>query len=100
MSCAQPLRKTRSSISRKICYIKSGFQILYTVEKLGHYFRGNFRLCKNIINFKRKKKGVRRIRNRTDFGGKTCKQGRAQRSEKANKHANPHNNLRLLRVVS
>ena len=81
MSCAQPLRKTHCSISRKICYIKSGFQILYAVEQSGHYFRGNFRLC-NLINFKREKKGVRRIRNRTDSGGKTCKRGRAERSEK------------------
>ena len=33
MTCAQLSTKTRSSISRKICHVKSGFQILYAVEQ-------------------------------------------------------------------
>ena len=30
--------KTRTSISQKICYVKSGFQILYAVEQLSSQF--------------------------------------------------------------
>ena len=33
MTCAQRQTKTRTSISRKICYVKSRFQILYAVEQ-------------------------------------------------------------------
>ena len=36
MTCAQLRRKTRTSISRKICYVKTGFQILYAVEQFIH----------------------------------------------------------------
>ena len=28
-----------TSISRKICYVKSGFQILYTVEQISSLFQ-------------------------------------------------------------
>ena len=38
MICAQLRRKTRSSISRKICSVKSGFQILYAEEQLSSPF--------------------------------------------------------------
>ena len=34
MTCAQPRTKTRTSISRNICCLTSGFQILYAVEQL------------------------------------------------------------------
>ena len=37
MTCAQ-WTKTRTSISRKICCVKSGFQILYTVEQFSSLF--------------------------------------------------------------
>ena len=33
MTCAQLRTKTRTSVSPKICYVKSGFQILYAVEQ-------------------------------------------------------------------
>ena len=33
MTCAQPRTKTRTSISRNICCLTSGFQILYAVEQ-------------------------------------------------------------------
>ena len=33
MTCAQLRTKTRTSISREIFYVKSGFQILYAVER-------------------------------------------------------------------
>ena len=39
MTCAQLRRKTRTSISRKICYVKTGFQILYAVEQFIHLFQ-------------------------------------------------------------
>ena len=39
MACAQLRTKTRTSISRKICYVKSGFQILYAVEQFIHLFQ-------------------------------------------------------------
>ena len=38
MTCAQLRTKTRTSISRKICCIKSGFQILYAVEQFSSLF--------------------------------------------------------------
>ena len=38
MTCAQLRTKTRTSMSRKICYVKSGFQILYAVEQLRSLF--------------------------------------------------------------
>ena len=38
MTCAQLRTKTRTSISRKICYVKSGFQILYAVEQFSSLF--------------------------------------------------------------
>ena len=39
MTCAQLWTKTRTSISREICCVKSGFQILFAVEQLVHYFQ-------------------------------------------------------------
>ena len=38
MTCPQLRRKTRTSISRKICCVKSGFQILYAVEQFSSLF--------------------------------------------------------------
>ena len=38
MTCAQLQTKTLTSICRKICYVKSRFQILYAVNSLRHYF--------------------------------------------------------------
>ena len=38
MACSQLRTKTRTSISQKICYVKSGFQILYAVEQLSSQF--------------------------------------------------------------
>ena len=38
MTCAQLRTKTRTSISREICYVKSGFQILYAVERFSSLF--------------------------------------------------------------
>ena len=38
MTCAQLRKKTRTSISRKICCVKSGFQILYAVEQFSLLF--------------------------------------------------------------
>ena len=38
MICAQLRAKTRSSIPRKICSVKSGFQILYAEEQLSSPF--------------------------------------------------------------
>ena len=38
MTCAQLRTKTRTSTSRKICYVKSGFQILYAVEQFSSLF--------------------------------------------------------------
>ena len=43
MTCAQLRTKTQISISRKMRYIKSRFQILYAVNS-----QGNFRLCNRI----------------------------------------------------
>ena len=34
MICAQLRTKPRTSISRKTCYVKWGFQILYAVEQI------------------------------------------------------------------
>ena len=41
MSCEQLQTKTRTSISRKIRSIKSGFQILYSVEQFSPMFSKN-----------------------------------------------------------
>ena len=38
MTCAQLRTKTQTSISRKICCVKLGFQILYAVEKFSSLF--------------------------------------------------------------
>ena len=38
MTCTQLRTKTRTSISRKICYIRSRFQILYAVEQFSSLF--------------------------------------------------------------
>ena len=38
MTCAQLRAKTQTSISQKICYVKSGFQILYAVEQFSSLF--------------------------------------------------------------
>ena len=38
MTCAQLRTKTRTSISRNICCVKSGFQILYAVEQFSSLF--------------------------------------------------------------
>ena len=38
MTCAQLWTKTRTSISRKNCCVKSGFQILYAVEQFSLLF--------------------------------------------------------------
>ena len=38
MTCAQLRTKTRTSISRKICRVKLGFQILYAVEQFSSLF--------------------------------------------------------------
>ena len=38
MTCAQLQTKTRTSISRKIRCVKSGFQILYAVEQFSSLF--------------------------------------------------------------
>ena len=38
MICAQFRTKTRSSIPRKICSVKSGFQILYAEEQVSSPF--------------------------------------------------------------
>ena len=38
MACAQLRTKTRTSISQKSCYVKSGFQILYAVEQFSLLF--------------------------------------------------------------
>ena len=38
MTCAQLRTKTRTSISRKICRVKLGFQILYAVEQFSSRF--------------------------------------------------------------
>ena len=38
MTCPQLRTKTRTSISRKFCCIKSGFQILYIVEQFSSLF--------------------------------------------------------------
>ena len=38
MAYAQLRRKTRTSISQKFCYVKSGFQILYAVEEFSLLF--------------------------------------------------------------
>ena len=38
MTCAQLRTKTRTSISRKIGCVKSGFQILYAVEQFSSLF--------------------------------------------------------------
>ena len=38
MTCAQLWTKTRTSISRKICCVKSEFQILYAVEQFSSLF--------------------------------------------------------------
>ena len=49
MTCAQLGTKRRTSVLRKMCYVKSGFQILYAVEQFSLFFlhfQDNFRLCK------------------------------------------------------
>ena len=38
MTCAQLWTKTRTSISREICCVKSGFQILFAVEQFSSLF--------------------------------------------------------------
>ena len=38
MTCLQLRTKTRTSISRKICCVKAGFQILYIVEQFSSLF--------------------------------------------------------------
>ena len=38
MTCVQLRTKTRTSISGKICCVKSGFQILYVIEQLSSLF--------------------------------------------------------------
>ena len=38
MTCAQLRTKTRTSISRKICCVRLGFQILYVVEQFSSLF--------------------------------------------------------------
>ena len=38
MTCAQLRKKTRTSISRKVCCVKSGFQILYALEQFSSLF--------------------------------------------------------------
>ena len=38
MTCVQLRTKTRTSISRKICCAKSGFQVLYAVEQFSSLF--------------------------------------------------------------
>ena len=38
MKCAQLRTKTRTSIFRKICYVKSGLQIIYAVEQFNSPF--------------------------------------------------------------
>ena len=38
MTCAQLWTKTRTSISQKFFYVKSGFQILYAVEQFSSLF--------------------------------------------------------------
>ena len=38
MTCPQLRTKTRTSISRKMCCVQSGFQILYAVEQLRSLF--------------------------------------------------------------
>ena len=38
MTCAQLRTKTQTSISRNICCVKSGFQILYAVEQFSSLF--------------------------------------------------------------
>ena len=38
MTCAQLWTKTQTSISRKICCVKLGFQILYAVEQFSSLF--------------------------------------------------------------
>ena len=38
MTCAQLRTKTRTSISRKICCVRLGFQILYAVEQFSSLF--------------------------------------------------------------
>ena len=42
MTSAQLRTKTRTSISRKICYVKSGFQILYAEEQFVSPFSRQF----------------------------------------------------------
>ena len=38
MTCAQLWTKTRTSISREICCVKSGFQILFAAEQFSSLF--------------------------------------------------------------
>ena len=38
MTCAQLRTKIRTSISRKICYVKSGLQIIYVIEQFSSLF--------------------------------------------------------------
>ena len=38
MTCAQLRTKIRTSTSRKICYVKSGLQIIYATEQLSSLF--------------------------------------------------------------
>ena len=38
MTCVQLRTKIRTSISQKICYVKSGLQIIYAVEQFSSLF--------------------------------------------------------------
>ena len=38
MTCMQLRTKIRTSISQKICYVKSGLQIIYAVEQFSSLF--------------------------------------------------------------
>ena len=47
MIYAQLRTKTRTSISQKLCYVKSGFQILYAVEQFSPLFSRQFSLMQS-----------------------------------------------------
>ena len=47
MTCAQLWTKTLTSISQKICYVKSGFQILSAVEEFSSLFSRLFSLMQS-----------------------------------------------------
>ena len=47
MTCALLRAKTQTSISQQICYVKSGFQILYAVEQFSSLFsKGKLHACR------------------------------------------------------